>query len=292
MFSLQEITHFRAFGFVVLRDLFTAAEISTLRAEVTTELRAAYGGIGTDPGDTGGIPGDYLPLAVDRAPFSQALIADDPRLFQGSAELCGTMTVPTPGVATCFTGGVTPWHNDQGPDVGGVKFLVHLEPRIAETGALRVIPGSHEPGFARGLAAYWACDPGRQGFAAWPVPDVVLETRPGDVIAFDLHLYHAATSGDRNRLAWTIEYLPWPGLGDPEKTRVVRDLIAEDCCDGYDRDRWPSWREWVAGAGSVPPRAHAVDRLRLLGVLGGDGDDRGDGDGGGGGDDGAWGDPK
>lgn len=269
MFSHQEILHFRAFGFVVLRGLFAADEIARLRAEVTTELRAAFGGLGVAPDERGGIPGDYLSLAVDRAPFGQALIADDPRLFQGAADLCGAMMVPTPGVATCFTGTETPWHTDQGPRVGGVKFLAHLEPRTADTGALRVIPGSHDPGLADRLAAYWAGDPGRQGFAAWPVPGVVLETRPGDVIAFDVHLYHAAANPDGGRRpAWSIEYLPWPGLGDPEKLRVVRDLIADAAeYDGYDRERWPSWREWARGAGSVPSRALAVERLHLLGVL-------------------------
>lgn len=269
MLSHQEIMHFRAFGFVVLPGLFTADEITRLHAEVTTELRAAFGGIGTSPDETGGIPGDYLPLAVDRAPFCQALIADDPRLFQGAAELCGAMVVPTPGVATCFTGSETPWHTDQGPDIGGVKFLVHLEPRTAATGALRVVPGSHEPGLARRPASYWAVDPGRQGFPAWPVPAVVLETQPGDAIAFDLHLYHAAENlGGGKRPAWSIEYLPWPGLGDPEKICVVRDLLVDAGeYDGYDRTRWPSWQEWACGAGSVRSRDLAVDRLRLLGVL-------------------------
>jgi hypothetical protein len=45
--------------------------------------------------------------------------------------------VPTPPIATCFTGQSTPWHTDQGPDIGGVRFLVHLEQRTAETGAVR-----------------------------------------------------------------------------------------------------------------------------------------------------------
>ncbi len=154
--------------------------------------------------------------------------------------------------------------------MGDVKFLAHLQPRSAGSGALRVIPGSHDPGFAARLRAYWSRDPALQGFGGWPVPCVVLETEPGDVIAFDLHLLHASAGGDR-RLAWTIEYLPWPGLGDPERLRLVRDLIvdaAEFDHEAYDRERWPTWREWVVGARAVPPRQVALERLRLLGVLG------------------------
>lgn len=272
MFSLaqQQIAQFHTFGFVVLRGLLDDGEVAALTNEVTTALAAAFGGlgVGADP-ERGGIRGNYLPLTVDRAPLSQALIADDPRLFQGSAALLGTPTVPTAPLATCFIANAG-WHTDQGLDVGGVKFLVHLEPRTAATGALRVVAGSHEPGFAARLRAYWAQDPALQGFEGWPVPHVVLETEPGDVIAFDLHLLHSSAGGDK-RLAWTIEYLPWPGLGDAERLQVVRDLVvdgAEFDHEDYDRERWPTWREWVAGARSVPSRQVALERLRLLGVLG------------------------
>ena len=61
-------------------------------------------------------------------------------------------------------------------------------------------------------------------------------------------------------------------VGDPERLRVVRDLIvdtAEFDHEGYDRERWPTWREWAAGARAVPSRQVAVERLRLLGVLAG-----------------------
>ena len=37
--------------------------------------------------------------------------------------------------------------------------------------------------------------------------------------------------------------------------------------EDYDRDRFPVWREWAAGAGQVPSRAIAVERLELLGVF-------------------------
>jgi Phytanoyl-CoA dioxygenase (PhyH) len=267
--SHQQIAQFRAFGYVVLPGLLSAGEVTALEAEVTTALRDAYGEVGRPPDDAG-IAGDYLPLSVDRAALSQSLIADDERLFQGSAALCRRPTVPTAPIATCFTGDVTGWHTDQGADIGGVKFLIHLEPRTAATGALRVIPGSHDPGFAARVDAYQASDPDNQGFDPWPMPAVVLPTEPGDAIAFDLHLLHASVGGGR-RLAWTIEYVPWPGLGDPARLRLVRDYVVDtvDFSDeAYDEDRWPTWGEWVAGAPTGPPsRGVAIDWLQLLGVL-------------------------
>lgn len=260
MFGQELIAHFRAFGYVVLRDLLDQREVAALTDEVTSALRAAFGGIGVDTESTG-ISGDYLSLSVDRAPLSQALMADDPRLYQGAAALLDSPVVPTPPVATCFTSNAG-WHTDQGPAVGGVRYLAHLQPRSAADGALRVIPGSHDPGFTARLRAYWRADPATQGFPGWPVPCAVLSTRPGDVIALDPHVWHSSSGGDR-RLAWTVDYLPWPGLGDPDLVRTIRELVTDS---EYPVDGWPAWDEWVAGATSAS-RKLAVERLRLLGVL-------------------------
>lgn len=269
LFSHQQIEHFRAFGYVVLRGLLTHEETGRLTAEVTAGLTDAYGGLGTDtdPYDEGGIRGDYLPLAADRTPFSQSLIADDPRLFQGSAELCGRMTVPAVPSAVCFTTN-SGWHTDIGPDVPGVTFLAHLEPLTARTGALRVLPGSHDPAYARRLAAYRGLDPANQGFPGWPMPETVLPTEPGDVLAFDAHLLHRSVGGT-SRLAWRTEYLGWPGLGDADGMRVVGELLAEDEYEDatFDRVRWPEWDEWAAGAAGIASRQTALDRLRLLGAV-------------------------
>ena len=271
MLSHQQILHFRTFGFVTLRGLLSPAEAATLRHEVTEALTDAFGPIATEPADLGGISGDYLPLAASRAPFSQALIADDARTFLSSAELLGSPTVPAAGIATRFTGDST-WHTRQGPDIGGVTFWADLEPRTAETGALRLIPGSHLPDFERRLCEYRAVEPAMSGFEHWEWPHVVVETEPGDVVAFHAHLMNCAQGGTP-RLTWTIDYLPWPGLGNPDQMAAVRAMIMDDADfdhEDYDRDRWPVWREWAAGAAHVPSRGVALERLELLGVIGAD----------------------
>ena len=74
--------------------------------------------------------------------------------------------------------------------------------------------------------------------------------------------------GGTPRLSWTIDYLPWPGLGRPDQMEVVRRLVdVEFGHEDYDRDRWPVWRDWAAGAAQSPSRAVALERLELLGVL-------------------------
>jgi hypothetical protein len=273
MLSYQQILHFRTFGYVTLRGLFSRAEADTLRQEVTGALADAFGEIAPGPDDLGGISGSYLPLAASRAPFSLSLIADDERTFQSSAELLGGPTVPSAGIATRFTGD-SGWHTRQGPDIGGVTLWADLEPRTAGAGALRLIPGSHLPGFEQRLREYGAAEPAASGFGDWEWPHVVVETEPGDVVAFHAHLMNRAQGG-APRLSWTIDYLRWPGLGRPDQLEVVRGLVldaGEFDHEDYDRDRWPVWRDWVAGAAQVPSRAIALERLRLLGVLPGAGD--------------------
>jgi Phytanoyl-CoA dioxygenase (PhyH) len=271
MLTHQQILHFRTFGYVTLPGLLTADETATLRAEVDGALTDAFGPVRAEPDDLSGISGDYLPLASERAPFSLSLIADDRRTFGASAELLGVPTVPSIGIATRFRGD-SGWHTRQGPDVGGVTFWADLEPRTAQTGALRLIPGSHLPEFERALWQYCGAEPATSGFESWAWPHVVIETAPGDVVAMHEHLRQAAQGGTP-RLTWTMSYFPWPGLGRPERLAAVAAMAAvEFDHEDYDRDRWPVWRDWVAGADRSPSRALAVERLTLLGVLGGDGD--------------------
>lgn len=268
MLSHHQILHFRTFGYVLLPGLLSPAEAVTLRQEITSALTGAFGAVGSEPDDLDGISGDYLPLAVNRAPLSMSLIADDPRTFQASAELLGSPTVPSIGIATCFTGDSS-WHTREGPDVGGVTFWADLEPRAADTGALRFIPGSHLPEFERRLWEYLAADPATSGFEHWDWPHVAVETQPGDVVAFHSHLRNCAQGGTP-RLSWTIDYHQWPGLGNRERLDAVRDLVLDGVefdHEDYDRDRWPVWREWMADADRVPSRGVAVERLGLLGVL-------------------------
>jgi hypothetical protein len=268
MLTHQQILHFRTFGFVTLRGLLRHDEAATLRQEVASALTEAFGRLATEPNDLGGISGDYLPLAVNRAPLSLALIADDPRFFGYSAELLGGPTVPSVGIATCFTGDSS-WHTRQGPDIGGVTFWADLEPRAAGTGALRLVPGSHLPQFEARLWEYLRADPATSGFGNWEWPHIVVETEPGDVVAFHAHLMNCAQGGTP-RLSWTIDYLPWPGITDQEKLAAVRAMADDDIefdHEDYDRHLFPVWAEWAAGAASVPSRAIAVERLELLGVL-------------------------
>jgi hypothetical protein len=153
------------------------------------------------------------------------------------------------------------------------RSLPHVRLRCAAltagTGALRLVPGSHHPEQSARLAAYRSRQlPVRDeaGYEA-SIPGYAAETVPGDVVAFDLHTWHAS-SGGRDRLAWTITYLRCPDTED-ERGRCLRSArdSFEQAYRGFDRGRYPVWRDWLAGAAAHPRRAAVIGRMRQAGVL-------------------------
>jgi hypothetical protein len=134
------------------------------------------------------------------------------------------------------------------------------------------VPGSHHPEQNARLAAY-SKRRGRArddvGFAAYRAgfPGYVAATSPGDVIAFDLHTWHAS-SGGRDRLAWNAVYLRCPQTND-ERDRALRSAhdSFEQAYRGFDSGRYPVWRDWLAGAAAHPCRALVIERMRRAGVL-------------------------
>ncbi len=99
------------------------------------------------------------------------------------------------------------------------------------------------------------------------VPGVVVESRPGDVVPFDLHTFHASFGG-RDRLAWTIEYLALP-RDDASRAKAHRwmDGSFEQGFRGFDRQRSPAWRDWRENPTGHRRRAAVIERLRAAGVL-------------------------
>lgn len=133
-------------------------------------------------------------------------LLDDPRI-EG---LVGSLI----GEAFNFAGsdgnyyvGDTGWHSDRW--VEGFKFVkvaFYLDSLRRDSGALRVIPGSHN------LHDHYSVqvqdDIGeaeeRWGVAGDEVPALVLETEPGDVVVFIHNLKHASFGGGTRRRMFTI----------------------------------------------------------------------------------------
>jgi hypothetical protein len=92
-----------------------------------------------------------------------------------------------------------------------VKLFFYLDPQRADSGALRVMPGTHyfQESFARDLRPK-INDPqsiAKQfGLDRTELPAVPVETDPGDVIALDFRTVHASFHGPAGRRLFTLNF--------------------------------------------------------------------------------------
>ena len=269
MLTTGQADHFATFGFAVLRG-FLADRAAALHTEADAAIRDAYAAT-YDERVIDGISGHYLPLAARRTPVSASLVCDDPRFIDAAQQLLGGPVIPEcpEGVLYFAEAG---WHTDDGIGVRGVKFAAYFDQLTVGNGALRLVPGSHHPEQNARLAAYERCQPRvrtapEAAACQASIPGYVADTAPGDVIAFDLHTWHASFGG-RDRLAWTAVYQRCPETG-AERDRMLRSVHNgfEQAFRGFDRDRYPTWRDWLADAPAHPRRAPVIETMRRAGVL-------------------------
>jgi phytanoyl-CoA dioxygenase PhyH len=269
MLTTGHVDHFRTFGFTVLRG-YLADRAAALRAETDAAIRHAY--IATyDERVIDGISGHYLPMAARLTPVSASLVCDDPRFIDAAGQLLGGPVIPECPEGVLYFAEAS-WHDDDGIGVRGVKFAAYFDQLTADSGALRLVPGSHHREQNTRLAGYRSrqmpirSDAEAAAYQA-SIPGYAAATAPGDVIAFDLHTWHASFGG-RDRLAWTAVYQRCPQTG-AERDRTLRSLhdSFEQAFRGFDRDRYPIWRDWLADAASHPCRAGVIERMRQAGVL-------------------------
>lgn len=261
MLSDENVSEFRERGYVVLRGLFSSPEVERLRAEVDEALSSAFGadyGRNTRTEDLAdgeiAAEGNFLPLMADRSPLSMALVADDPRLLPAADKFLDTAAVPvSPALATCMVSD-TPWHNDSGTGERWVRFNAYLDRVEEATGALRIAVRSQK----RPAVVPSLFDPTDAG-----VEVAVLQTEPGDVIAFDPRAFHASFGGT-HRLRWCVDYAAVPSTHDVVRTEATRGLVEELSSWPHPAD-WPVWRSWAASVSSSRGR-EAVATLRKLGI--------------------------
>jgi len=144
---------------------------------------------------------------IERDPELSALL-EHPDIDGIFTSLLGENYLYRASEGNIFTGD-TYWHSDlYNADFKyrHVKILFYLDPIDADSGALRVIPGSNLFGdkFANQLERYvWEHDK-NYGIGKDDVPSVVIPTRPGDAIVFDYRLKHATCHSGQHRRMFTI----------------------------------------------------------------------------------------
>jgi hypothetical protein len=101
-----------------------------------------------------------------------------------------------------------------------------------------------------------------------PVDETVADAVRDWLLGRGIIAANDASTGGRDRLAWNGVYLRCPETAD-ERDRTLRHARDdfEQAFRGFDRDRYPVWRDWLAGAAAHPRRAPLIGRMRRAGVL-------------------------
>jgi hypothetical protein len=142
---------------------------------------------------------------IDRTDELSALL-DEPRIEGLIASLLGD-DFNYMGSDGNYYVGDTGWHSDGWHAANNyVKVAFYLDPLTRDTGALRVIPGSHRTGegFAETVQRQISGSRDNWGVEQRDVPAIALETKPGDVVVFNHNTKHAAFGGGTWRRMFTI----------------------------------------------------------------------------------------
>lgn len=199
----EKAAFFQTFGFCVLRQAFSADEMTAIGEEFDDLLSLDRKG---KP-----FPGkkrQSLYGIAEKSPLLTGLVEDD-RIYKTVEQLLG------PGfIWLCSEGnlyvGDTQWHPDGTRlDYPPMKVSLYLDPLMKETGCLRVIPGSHRHPFHEELKALREI-----GLAGDEVPCFPLESQPGDVCFANMNLWHASFGGRTGRRHLAVNFVPEPAKDD------------------------------------------------------------------------------
>ena len=244
---------FRTFGFVIIREFFDAASIGE---EIDQVMRRGIASPEITHYD--GINFQYVPMMTAETPVSLTLLD---RVGALAEAMLGGPVIPTRAKGTYF--GNSPWHTDSELPVTSIGFLAYCEPLDAQSGALRVIPGSHHREYGDAIRKLRIT----AETALLEFQSLVVETQPGDLILMDEHLFHASYGGTARR-QWRADYLRVPMDADEEtNTRAYfANIYAPEWDGGYDVDRYPSYgAEW---RNSGRPSAVHLGRLGVYDLAG------------------------
>jgi hypothetical protein len=202
LLNAQQLDFFRAFGYLGFPGL-----LADRAEQIIEEFEAVWASRG---GGHYGKPHDgkarscIVPF-IDQREYLCSLL-DDPRIAGIANSLLGE-DFNYMGSDGNYYAGDTHWHSDGWHrELIHIKIAFYLDPLTRDTGALRVIPGSHQLGdrYAERLQQEIRKSEELWGIHGREIPAVALETRPGDVVCFNHNTKHAAFGGSARRRMFTI----------------------------------------------------------------------------------------
>lgn len=205
----QQLAYIDTFGFLSFPGLLND-KIDAI-SEAFEALWASHGG-GHDGKPHDGTARSCIVPFMDQSEYLSSLL-DDERVNGIFKSLMGDDYVYIGSDGNFYVGN-TGWHSDtdwSGKSRGKpprvfYKMAFYLDPLTRDTGALRVIPGSHKYGdaYAEALQNGTRTPEQQWGISGAEVPAVALETQPGDVLVFNQTTKHSAWGGSKRRRMFTI----------------------------------------------------------------------------------------
>jgi hypothetical protein len=268
----DEILFFDAFGFVVLRQHFSGEEIETINAEFLHAMNLTYK---DSPFDRSAESSEQLQgvnLSRSSTPYIYSL-PERPHLYEIAKQLFGEDISGHESSINLFVGD-TRWHPDRsGSDIKthrfGCKFCYYPGTLDGETGALRVIPGSHLPPFFDALRKL----PGiGNPENIRNFPGLVCRTEPGDVIVFNLNCWHASCGGKPGRPQFAFVYYASPKTAQHEKEMRFqytrnRQMNVEIALSNNKKPSTPTPEEYLNRGDSPLMTEWLVDRRQEFGFF-------------------------
>ena len=173
---------------------------------------------------------------IDQDEYMSSLI-DDPRLDGMASGILGDDYNYVLSDGNFYVGD-TQWHSDYRIPKPSIKAAFYLDEVAAESGALRVIPGSHMINDNFSSTLHEIMPSGREantqallGIYGDQVPAVALESKPGDLVCFDRRIKHASFGGSSRRRMFTIVFEPHYEDNELEKVHDHIGSLSRFWCD-------------------------------------------------------------
>ncbi|MEM7131016.1 MAG: phytanoyl-CoA dioxygenase family protein [Chloroflexota bacterium] len=224
----QQLAFIDTFGYLSFPGLLND-EIE----QITTafeEVFASHGG-GHDGKPHDGTARSCIVPFIDQSEVLSNLL-DDPRIDGIFTSLLGE-DYNYLGSDGNFYVGDTRWHSDTDwsgkmrgkPPRVFFKMALYLDPVDSDSGALRVIPGSHRYGdaYAESLQQMLQHSQEKLGLHGSEIPAVSLVSKPGDVAVFNQNTKHSAWGGGNRRRMFTINCTARYG---PNEIPLLRNEIS------------------------------------------------------------------